>query len=320
MGVILLTATGALAAEHHVSTSGELNAAITSAADGDVIILASGNYHLVDGNLISTGMTLRGASGDPADVFINLEYLTQGMIAQDSFQGEEPIRLESLTFKYFDVDTALLEHSGSLILDNCIFEVNIALKMVEGHGDLEVSQCQFITNVAYRVLECHGSTVVSASLIYGSNSDTVILVATDDFEMTGSTIEANSGIQVDVMTEQAAHITDCLFVDNFNGMAVLRGNIYSSISVVQSTFDENSHIKGALILEPLAEATFDHCDIGICGYYDGFTQPVSTLNLICCELDLERWDILGYLEIDDDDCSVGTSEQTLGGLKALFNN
>lgn len=62
---------------HHVSPSDDLEAVIEAAATGDTVELAAGTYTLDSGSyihLVTDEVTVRGATGDPADVIIDGAY------------------------------------------------------------------------------------------------------------------------------------------------------------------------------------------------------------------------------------------------------
>lgn len=92
----LMVAAGALIgqAEMTVSNWTDLLTAVSTASDGDVIILAAGDYTVVDsGVTLSHGVTVRGATGDPADVTI-----TDSVSGKRAFTLEHPdARIEALT-------------------------------------------------------------------------------------------------------------------------------------------------------------------------------------------------------------------------------
>lgn len=115
----------ASAATTTVNNWSELLAAVSTASDGDVIILAAGDYTVVDsGVTLSHGVTVRGATGDPAGVTI-----TDAVSGKRAFTLEHPdARIEALTITGSGLGGGVgAQHGGHLNLSagtvsNCVIK------------------------------------------------------------------------------------------------------------------------------------------------------------------------------------------------------
>ena len=123
----LMVAAGALIgqAEMTVSNWTDLLTAVSTASDGDVIILAAGDYTVVDlGVTLSHGVTVRGATGDPAGVTI-----TDAVSGKRAFTITHPdARIEALTITGSGLGGGVdAQHGGHLNLSagtvsNCVIK------------------------------------------------------------------------------------------------------------------------------------------------------------------------------------------------------
>lgn len=123
----LMVAAGALIgqAETTVSNWADLLAAVDTASDGDVIVLAAGDYTVAgSGVTLSHGVTVRGATGDPAGVTI-----TDAVSGKRAFTLEHPdARIEALTITGSGLGGGVgAQHGGHLNLSagtvsNCVIK------------------------------------------------------------------------------------------------------------------------------------------------------------------------------------------------------
>lgn len=129
----------ASAATTTVNNWSELLAAVSTASDGDVIVLAAGDYTVVDsGVTLSHGVTVRGATGDPKDVTI-----TDSVSGKRAFTLEHPdARIEALTITGSGLGGGGgAQHGGHLNLSagtvsNCVIKGGLVSSgnNVEGYG------------------------------------------------------------------------------------------------------------------------------------------------------------------------------------------
>ena len=123
----LMVAVGALVgqAETTVSNWADLLTAVSTASDGDVIILAAGDYTVVDsGVTLSHGVTVRGATGNPADVTI-----TDAVSGKRAFTITHPdARIEALTISGTGMGNGSNDQQGGHMslsagtVSNCVIE------------------------------------------------------------------------------------------------------------------------------------------------------------------------------------------------------
>jgi hypothetical protein len=320
LGSILCCA-GAPAAVHTVTSSGELATAISAAADGDIIEMVAGNYDYVNGRVITTGLTLRSQSGDPADVAISLTYLTQGILAVDSFVGTQPVRLEGITFQYLELQggTIFMEHEGHLVIDRCVFQSSMAYVLLDVSGTTEILETQFLGLHSTAILANSGHLTMSGCLWQGNETPNLITIDQGSLDMSMCSLVENHGTPL-LLADVEASISHTLFQDNIMGAAAVRMALFGNLVMDNCTLVGNTLGYGALNVGPLSVAHLTQCTILDNTIRDGTLWPAAELTLICCDVDQSRWDIQGGTwTLDNSDCVVANIQETLGGMKAMFH-
>lgn len=169
LAALLATSTGAHARTWHVTVNGTgdaptIQAAVDSAADGDIVLVAAGNYNWGNqGGTIAgmifipeTGPNLTIISESGPEVTI-LDAQLQGRVL--AHQGETSLTLEGFTITRGistswgeDFGGGVLTHKASTIVRNCIFTYNHARMggglWYGGFGTVTVEDCVFEHNTA----------------------------------------------------------------------------------------------------------------------------------------------------------------------------
>jgi hypothetical protein len=320
LGVLCLLPLAAMAAVHVVSSSGELAAAVGAAAEGDIIELADGSYHWVDGVQISRGMTLRSQSGSAADAIVYLDYLTHGIVATESFSGEVAVRFEGLTFKQFDGEGSFIGHNGDLELVGCVLEDNhTELALIVANAGLLLDHCQIQLCSGDAIAVGSGATVVRDCVI--TENQSLFAILDQEFgslEVQRSALVDNTGrliyaAPISVVLDQVEA------TGNSGAGAAIHLAFQPELQMSHCTVRDNTYSEGGLYLGPLPEASIYQCDIVDNGVYDGRIVAGTEVVFQCCEVIPEQWSILsGSLTLDNADCGVGTQTVTLDGLKAQY--
>ncbi len=262
--LLLLVAVPAAATTWLVpSAVGTLAAALDSAVAGDSVVVAAGTYLEYD-LVLESGVTVRGETGDPADVTIDAQALGRIFAGVGLTAG----RLEALTLTNGDAPAAPvsddtggaihLKSSSGFTIANCVFTGNTAKfggAITCDGSSVTIDGCEFDGNHAFGESWVTGGAILiegAAPLIRGSTftgNTAVIDSALGD----GGAIFARASSSV---------VEDCVFTGNTAGAGA--GACYSWDGDVtryeRCTFDLNAaDAGGALYLETSYARIFD-CD------------------------------------------------------------
>lgn len=245
---LAVTAPAALA-DITVPTDLPLGAAIALATDGEVITVLPGTYDGSQGfQIANKTLTLRGSTGNPADVVLDGFNVTRILLISGS--GADGTTLEHLTLTRGVVTESLAIPSGGgavkvvgadVTLHNCRFianEANVTGEQARGgavygeDGSLSITSCLFQDN--------HANDA-------DADGGAVFLIGAQTHLISGCTFEANSAptggaLRVDYGTAQ---VTGCSFTSNaaIDDPTTLGGALFARfgahVTIDGSTFVNN---------------------------------------------------------------------------------
>jgi hypothetical protein len=326
----------------------DITTALGVAVAGDEVVVAAGTY-LEHDLILPSGVVLRGATGDPADVIINGQRAGRCVYGENLDTGT---RLESLTLynglpawgstPHNSWGAGLMVDGGSLTVENCVFSENETAigggAFVFGTGSPSFIDCVFDNN----------SATESSGLFVGSVGD--LVVKRCEFR-NGNRCMYGGGLSIS--NSGQALIEDCTIEDNEvletgGGVEVFGYTTYATLRRCVIRRNHSDMGDGGLSVTNNGHVIMENCEItgnsadlwggGVgLGYGteltaiectilnntapngpDGDTADSSTATLTCCNIDLAAWNALGTLTIVDDDCDVGNVISTWGDVKALY--
>lgn len=252
----VMVATGAEGAVIRVPEDATLEAAVQMAQEGDeVVISPAGSPYVLSSRLsvVSRAITLRGATGDPADVVID----GAGMIrAIDIISVSDPgTRLEGLTIRNGQGIAVYVEAVG-VVVRNCVFRdtavpigagsgLNIRARVGGGRGDVIIEGCVFERNgpsvhgAGGRGLEISGRHVTITDTVFRDNGPPA-----------GSPLnQASSGGGLLIEEAQTVSLARCRFERNrgWNGGAVALTSTGTSLTVHGCQFVDNGADRGGAL-------------------------------------------------------------------------
>jgi hypothetical protein len=327
----------------------EIGSALAAAAAGDSVVIAAGTY-LEHDLVLPSGVTLLGATGDPADVVIDAQRAGRCIYGAGLEAGT---RIEGLTLSnglpawgstpHNSWGAGLMVDGGELTVARCVFLANETAvgggAFVTGFGSPTFVDCVFDGNSATEV----------AGLLLGGICDPVVRNCTfrnGDLIMVGGGVtwlglgEAlfeNCLVENNTVLETGGGVE----IQNAGAFAVLRGCVitgnsarygggglyvgYDGRAVLEScTISGNSagEYGGGVVVafgaHLEATETFIRDNSAPSGP-DGDVYADAAAVLTCCDIDLAAWHVAGSLIIDDEDCGVPTRPTTWSGVKALFH-
>lgn len=326
------------AATYFAGTTEELESAFISGINGDIVILDSGTYNPTMG--FDAYLTLKGKTGSPGDVILDLSHMVQSLASPESYEGT-PLTLEALTCTHYGGNSSILE-GFSVVIKNCVFQDNLfyanGSRVISGShlaslvlenslfkrnhapsgggvvniqsGDLTATGCTFTEN----------SSMDDAGAIYFANGN----INLKDCSFLSNSAAFFSGALF--VLGAAGSISECNFVDNhaMAGGGAMR-LLASTLSLTNTQIRKNAgYYVGAGGLEISFGSTImmSHCEVmenesnatGI----DGFLYEDSSVIFHCCVIDTEKWVLDGAVEINNDGCAVATTTLPLSSLKALY--
>jgi hypothetical protein len=327
----------------------DIASALLASVAGDVVVVAAGLYREHD-LVLPSGVVLRGATGDPADVVIDSERLGRCVYGAELDAGT---RIEALTLSnglpawgetpHNSWGAGLMVDGGSPTVANCIFTGNEtaigAGAFFIGTGAPVIEDCVFDTN----------SSTESSGLFLGSVGDPVVRdcvfrnasgcmmgggmtwVGLGHALIERCTVEDNevieSGGGVEVYGSGAtATLRDCVIRRNsagiFGGGLVVANHgraVLENCEVVDNAATQSA---GGVALGHGAsleatDSTF--LNNAAPDGADGYVDDNATALLICCNAEPASWNAIGPLTIDDENCAVAARNASWGKLKSHFH-
>jgi hypothetical protein len=314
---------------------------LMAAQAGDEVVIAPGAY-LEHDLVLRSGVILRGATGDPADVVIDSQRLGRCVYGADL---NADTRLEALTLAnglpawgstpHNSWGGGLMVEDGALTVSNCVFRDNETAigggAHVVGTGAPVFEDCVFDGNLA---------TEVAGLLIRGACDP---LVARCTFR-NGDGAMYSGGVSWQGSGE--ALMEDCLVESNHGGgLEIFGAATLARCTVRGNTADYGGggivvDLYGDLVLEDcLVEANtaatlgggvwvtgggaLDARDSTILGNTapigpDGYVSSSGMATLRCCTFDEDAWVIHGLLVIDNEDCVVAVRGMSWSDVRSLF--
>ncbi len=212
-----------------------IQAAIDSCVSGDVVVISPGTYtdctsfsenvyHIA---VLIPGVTLRGATGDPADVILDAGYAGRCLEIRNCGTA---ITIEGITFRRgkavspFGKGGAVFSIFSNPTFRSCVFDSNQAdfggAGISASYGSLTVEDCLFSHNqcpdgIGAAVQVSRAPTTISGSTIYGSQGSSVHY-ATDALTITSTIIAAGTGDSLgrNAATDPDPTISCCDFFGN----------------------------------------------------------------------------------------------------------
>ncbi len=165
-----------------------IQSAMDSCVTGDVVVIQAGTYddctHLSNGALhiavLPSGVSVRGATGDPADVILDAGYLGRCFEIRNSvsdFSIEDITMRRGRAFTPLGKGAAVFAMFASPVFRNCVFDSNYADfgggAISVGYGDsLKVEDCLFNGNetdgIGAAVQVSNTATTITGSTFYAS--------------------------------------------------------------------------------------------------------------------------------------------------------
>jgi len=253
------------AASVSVSTTAELDAALAAAVDGQEIVLAKGTYETTARRMVAAGLTVRGATGDPADVVLKTKSAKYGSLIVNAAGAT----VASLTI---DGDAKNSGANGLVKLDywggtltNCI--VRNGLKSGNGCANLHAVGAKAL--VTHCIVTNNSSTTDSQATI---NSSALVLqdgarasnclIAHNT--MTGSDTRSNRSNAAGAVLydNNDNQLENCTIVDNtgdtIGGVCVHKGKV---INCVIGKNTSTGWGASSANIKPETESKFTFCKI-----------------------------------------------------------
>lgn len=322
-------------------------AALVAAAEGDEVVVAAGTY-LEHDLVLPSGVVLRGATGDPADVTID-----GGRDGRCVYGAglDAATRIEALTLANGlpamgatpdgDFGAGLYVDGGEFTVLNCIFTGNESAigggAYVRGTGAPTFIGCVFDRNEATETagLLMRGTcgpllrdcvfrngwrTLVGGGLTWAGSG----LVQVDNCRFENNTVwETGGGVEVIGSAAQAT-LRDCVISGNaagINGAGLWVGGwgrvVLERCTIVENSADEQGagvFLNGGF-LNAVDSTILDNLAPDLA---DGVVATGSAATLNCCEFTPEAWGGNGTLTVINDDCDVAEEPASWGDVKALF--
>lgn len=325
----------------------DIAAALAAAAAGDEVVVAAGTYLEHDLTLPS-GVVLRGATENPADVVIDAGRAGRCVYGTGL---DAATRLEALTLSNGLPAEAspnpswgggLFVDVGALTVANCVFAGNEAAigggAHVVGTGEPAFIDCIFNGNEATESAGLLLRGVCSPLIVDSIFRNGTRCLAGGALTWAGSglaqlvdcTVEDNSvwesGGGVEVLGPRAvANLRDCVIRRNAAGLAGggLSVGLYGRVILERSVISGNSAadhgggicLDGGAVLTAV-EATI--LDNAAPAGSDGYVGSSSAATLNCCGIAADAWFGPGQLIVTHDNCAVAGEPVGWGEVKAMF--
>ncbi len=327
-----------------------IDAGLDAAVPGDVVLVAPGTYRERD-LVIRSGITLRGATGNPADVIVDSQRAGRCVYGEGV---DATARIEALTLRnglptYGTTPDrswggGLYVKNGGPTVENCIFADNEAAigggAYVGGSGTPTFLGCVFERNGASEVAglivggpcnpvirdcvfrQCDYRTSVGGGLTWIGGGTALIENCT--FE--GNSV-LESGGAVEVFNASAVAILRNCVIRN-NAAQLWAAGLYvgsgGRAALENCTISGNAAQDHGGGIDVDWEGTLDATASTIMGNSapvapDGCAYSENTTVILrCCTVDLARWEIHGSLTVDSEGCAVETEDRSWGEVKLLY--
>ena len=268
-------------------------AALNVAAPGDEVRLDAGTYLEAD-LILPSGVTLRGATGDPTEVVIDAARQGRCLYGTDLAAAT---RIADLTLRN-GLSTAgttphrswgggLYVEGGEPAIENCIFAANEAAigggAFIDGTGTPRLDRCVFDTNTATEGAGLFLTGICAPEIRDCSVSGGHLCVYGAGISWAGS------------------------------GTALLERCTVTGNTAIESAGGFECVTSGAWAVLRDCEIGGNSAPVGP----DGFVASGAEVILHCCRIDLESWAVFGTVTVDDD-CGVPVRQRTWGGVKSLY--
>lgn len=323
-------------------------AALAAAGAGDEVVVAAGIWLEHDLNLPS-GVILRGATGNPAEVVIDAGRLGRCVYGTNLAAGTE-LRDLTLSGGLPSLPTSpnpswgagLMVDGGEPTITNCVFAGNETAvgggAFIIGTGTPRLTDCIFDGNTATE----------SAGLVIRGECDPVVRNCTfrngywcllgggltwsgsgnaqfEDCVVQGNTVlETGGGVEV-YGPLSSAIFRNCLIEGNsarIGGGGLIVGN-GGQVFLFDCTVTGNTALSygGGVVLD--SQAVLQAVSTTIIGNTagdgaDGSISSTAVATLTCCTFDSELWFVNGLLVVDDEGCAVATEGARWGDVKAAY--
>lgn len=141
-----LSAAEILVPDHYATVT----AALQAASPGDIVTVGAGVYYETGLPLVD-GLTLRGATGDPADVIIDG---SDTAVLIEDLDGVDDITIEALTLRHGHGENGGAIHlriTSNVLISNCIFSENYAR---QNGGAISINYEFYWDMQSYRIEDC----------------------------------------------------------------------------------------------------------------------------------------------------------------------
>lgn len=344
----LLAAAASAAVLHVPGDHADIAAALGIAAAGDEVVVSAGTY-LERDLVLPSGVILRGATGDPADVVIDAERLGRCLYGIDL---DASTRIEALTLSnglpaggatpHGSWGGGLMVENAALTIQACVFTGNETAigggAYITGAGAPHVLDCVFDGNEASEaagllirgacepvvrgcVFRNGGNTVYGGGLTWtGDGEATVEDCLFEDNEV------IESGGAVEVYGGNAALVLrDCTIRGNTAGTwggGLSVGN-NARATLESCTITENEACGGGGGVEVQWNTTLVATGTTLIGNTapmgaDGAVATGASATLTCCTVDAESWLVMGELIVETEGCGTPNHTASWGEIKSMF--
>jgi len=326
----------------------DIESALALAVPGDEVVVAAGHYPEHD-LILPSGIVLRGATGDPADVVIDGERAGRCIYGANL---DTATRLEALTLSnglpalgttpHNSWGAGLMVDEGELTISNCVFTGNETAigggAFIIGTGAPVIVDCIFDGNSASESagLLLHGTCDPLVKNCIFRNGDRVTygggltwtgaghLLLEDCTVEDNTVIESGGGVEI-LGSAAVATLRNCVIRHNVSGYGAggLSVGNHGRVVLEQCQITENSadNYAGGIGLGTGTYLEADDSSILNNTSPTGADCQVgssATATLTCCDIDLEAWAILGAFSQNNDDCVVAAEESTWSEVKRLY--
>ena len=326
----------------------DIASALAVAVAGDEVVVAADTYPEHD-LILPSGVVLRGATGDPADVVIDGERAGRCVYGADL---DAATRIEALTLSnglpalgstpHNSWGAGLMVDGGALTVANCVFTGNETAvgggAYVIGTGTPAFIDCVFDGNEASEsaglllrgtcdplVQDCvfrNGDrTMVGGGLTWGGSGHALIEGCTVEDNIV---LETGGGVEI-IGAGALATLRDCVIRRNSASLGaggLFVGNYgHAILELCAITGNSSDNAGGGVILD--FGAVLEAFDTTILDNTaptapDGLVGSSASATLTCCIIALDAWRDFGSLVVENDGCPIAAETATLGEVKSLF--
>lgn len=346
---LLLLAAAAPAAVLNVPADhADIASALGTAGSGDEVVVAAGTY-LEHDLVLPSGVILRGATGDPADVIVDGQRLGRCVYGADL---DAATRIEALTLSnglpawgttpHNSWGGALMVDGGALTVSNCVFSANETAVgggayvigtgaptfldcVFDGNSGTEASGLQ-ITGTCDPVLRRCVFRGASGCMYGGGFTWGGTGRATVEDGLFEDNVVIESGGAVEVFGAGAVlDLSGCTIQNNTGGMwgggLYVGNNARAELTDCTITGNSASDSGGGVYMSWTTSLAANGVIIGgntAPAGADGLVGTGVTATLTCCTVDAGAWLNNGELILDDENCGTPREPTSWGDVKAIY--